>query len=111
MPSKSEQNISSPCEELLGVKGARVCDPRLLSSMHCRAHHVPGCKGGGHQTKKREGAVVLEGREQDCEQGYQTPDYSPSPALLRTLARNTGKGHTHVVAAFTLKGWSMFVIE
>lgn len=85
MPSKCEQDVGSACEELLGVKGASVGDPRLLPLMHCCPHHVPGCKGGGNQPKKGKGTVVLEGRQQDCEQGYQSPHNSPGPVQPECL--------------------------
>ena len=101
MPSKCEQDVGSSCKELLGVKGARVGDPRLLAFMHCCAHHVPGCKGGGHQPKEREGAIILEGREQDCEQGYQTPHNSPGPAQLRVVASSPNKSSHNYFAAFS----------
>ena len=63
MPSKGEQNVSCSSEELLWVKGARVGHPWLLPLMHSCAHHVPSRERGGYQTKKREGTVVLKGRE------------------------------------------------
>ena len=89
MPSKCEQDIGSSCKELLRVEGARVGDPRLLPLMHCCAHHVPGCEGGGHQPKKRKGTVVLEGGQQDREQGHQAPHNSPGPVQPGRLLAGT----------------------
>ena len=82
MSSKGEQDVGGASEELLGVEGAAMGDPCLLPLMHRHAHHVPGCEGGSHQAQEGEGAVVLEGGQEDCQQRYQPPHNGPSPAAL-----------------------------
>ena len=79
MPSKGEQNVGGSRKELLCINWAGVHDAFNLAFMHSCAHHIPGCECCGNQAQEGEHAVVLEGREQHCEQRYHTPYNCPSP--------------------------------
>jgi len=55
--------------------------------MDSRAHHVPGREGSCHQTKEREGTVVLEGGEKHCQQRHKSPHDGPCPESARTVCQ------------------------